>query len=117
MTRTAAREIAIQLCFAAAAGKREPAELLDDFFSEEHFATLGAEDALFSQLPDEKQMEYIRRLTTLTLENQSEIDGYIERYAKGWKLERISKTALAVMRCAICEILFGNPCCIYGFIE
>lgn len=106
MTRTAAREIAIQLCFAAAAGKREPNELMEDFFSEEHFPTLGGEDELFSELPDKKQMEYIQRLMTLTLENQSEIDGYIERYAKGWKIERISKTALAVMRCAICEILY-----------
>ena len=51
-------------------------------------------------------MEYIRRLTRLTAENRSEIDGFIERYAKGWKLERISRTALAVMRCAICEILY-----------
>ena len=30
----------------------------------------------------------------------------ITRYAKGWKLERISRTALAVLRCAICEILY-----------
>ena len=51
-------------------------------------------------------MEYIRRLTSLMAENRSEIDGFIERYAKGWKLERISRTALAVMRCAVCEILY-----------
>ena len=56
--------------------------------------------------PDEKQMDYIRRLTLLTAENRSEIDGFIERYARGWKIERISRTALAVMRCAICEILY-----------
>ena len=34
------------------------------------------------------------------------IDEKIASAAKGWKLERISKTALAVMRCAICEILY-----------
>ena len=61
---------------------------------------------MYAELPDAKQMAYIRRLTELTMENRSEIDGFIERYAKGWKLERISKTALAVMRCAICEILY-----------
>lgn len=106
MTRTTAREIAIQLGFAAAASRVGPDELLDSFFSPEHFETLQSENELYKELPDDKQMAYIRRLTELTMENRGEIDGFIERYAKGWKLERISKTALAVMRCAICEILY-----------
>lgn len=106
MTRTTAREIAIKLSFAAAANGMEPSELLDDFFSEEHYGSLAAEDKLFSEYPDKKQMDYIRRLTGLIAENRSELDGFIERYSKGWKVERISRTALAVMRCAICEILY-----------
>lgn len=106
MTRTTAREIAIQLGFAAALRKVEPSQLMDDFFSPEHYASLQEEDELYKELPDKKQMAYIRRLVQLTAENRSEIDGYIERYSKGWKLERISRTALAVMRCAICEILY-----------
>ena len=105
MTRTTAREIAIQLGFAAA-DTADCAALLEDFFSEEHYASLACEDELFSEYPDKKQMEYIRRLTSLALENRSEIDGFIERYAKGWKPEHISRTALAVLRCAICEILY-----------
>jgi len=106
MTRSTAREIAIQLGFAASANKIELDELLDIFFSQEHYESLAAEDELFAQRPDKKQMEYIRSLTMLTRENLSEIDGYIERYSKGWKVERISRTALAVLRCAICEILY-----------
>ena len=106
MTRTTAREIAIQLGFAAVSSREEISQLMDRFFSPEHYETLRGENELYAELPDEKQMAYIRRLTELTMENRSEIDGYIERYAKGWKLERISKTALAVMRCAICEILY-----------
>ena len=106
MTRTTAREIAIQLGFAAASGACESGELMDGFFAPEHYETLAAEDKLFGEYPDEKQMDYIRRLTLLTAEHRSEIDAYIERYSKGWKLERISKTALAVLRCAICEILY-----------
>ena len=105
MTRTTAREIAIQLGFAASRGG-ELEELMEGFFSPEHYATLQAEDDLYKELPDKKQMAYIRRLVRLTVENRSEIDGYIERYSKGWKIERISRTALAVMRCAICEILY-----------
>ncbi len=106
MTRTTAREIAIQLGFAAASSKEEISALMERFFSPEHYETLRGENELYDELPDAKQMAYIRRLTELTMENRSEIDGFIERYAKGWKLERISKTALAVMRCAICEILY-----------
>lgn len=106
MTRTTAREIAIQLGFAAASRGGELEELMEGFFSPEHYATLQAEDDLYKEFPDKKQMAYIRRLVRLTVENRSEIDGYIERYSKGWKIERISRTALAVMRCAICEILY-----------
>ncbi len=106
MKRTAARELAIQLSFAAAAAKVDPEELMDSFFDREHYDSLGAEQELCTEFPDDRQLDYIRRLTRLTAENRSEIDGFIERYARGWKLERISRTALAVMRCAICEILY-----------
>ena len=106
MKRTTARELAIQLSFAAAASGVAPEQMLDSFFDREHYESLGAEQEIFAEYPDEKQMDYIRRLTLLTAENRSEIDGFIERYAKGWKVERISRTALAVLRCAICEILY-----------
>lgn len=106
MTRKAARELAIQLSFAANAAGREPGELADEFFSEEHFATLAEENELYAELPDKRAMEYIRRLTGLIAEKREELDGYIERYARDWRVDRLSRTALAVLRCAICEILY-----------
>ena len=106
MTRIAARELAIQLCFAANASKRDPEEMLDEFFSEDHYASLGEEQDLFRELPDERQMTYIRRLITLTVSHREELDGFIERYSHGWKPERISRTALTILRCALCEILY-----------
>ena len=106
MTRTTAREIAIQLGFAAAATGEDPHSLLERFFEREHYVTLAQEDELYAQYPDEKQLDYITRLVTLIDEHREEIDAQIRRYAKGWKLERISKTALAVLRCALCEILY-----------
>lgn len=106
MKRSTARELAIQLSFAAAAAGTDPEELLDRFFEKEHYESLSDEQELCAEYPDDWSMAYIRRLTRLTAENRSEIDGLIERYAKGWKLERISRTALAVMRCAVCEILY-----------
>lgn len=106
MKRTTARELAIQLSFAAAAAGTEPSVMLERFFDPEHYQSLAEEQDLFLEVPDDRQMDYIRRLTSLVADNRSEIDGFIERYAQGWRVDRISRTALAVMRCAICEILY-----------
>lgn len=106
MTRTNAREIAIALIFASAAAGESASEMFERFFDEEHFQTLAGENELYAEYPDAQQKEYIKKLITLLEENRGEIDSYIERYAHGWKLERISKTALAVLRCAMCEILY-----------
>lgn len=106
MTRKTAREIAIQLGFAAAATGESSSEMLDRFFEQEYYESLRQEDELFAEFPDERQMAYIRRLLTLLDEHREEIDAEIRRYARGWRLERISRTALAVLRCALCEIMF-----------
>lgn len=106
MTRSTARHLAIQLCFAAAASGTEPVELADEFFSEEHFASLAEVDELYAERPTGKYRDYILRLSSLVTEKREELDGYIEQYARGWRPERISRTALAVLRCAICEILY-----------
>ena len=65
MTRTTAREIAIQLGFAAAATGESPEEIISRFFDEEHYATLQSEDELYKELPDQKQKDYICRLLSL----------------------------------------------------
>lgn len=41
-----------------------------------------------------------------TYEKLPEIDAVIEQYAIGWKIERLSKVTLSVLRLAICEILY-----------
>ena len=106
MTRTAAREIALQLGFSLVAAQ-EPAEaVLDVFFDGEHYATLAEENELFAEYPDEKQMGYIRRLVRLVEEHRVSLDETIEKYTRGWRTERISKTAAAILRCALCEILY-----------
>jgi N utilization substance protein B len=82
MTRTAARQIAIQLSFAAAASGGDAQEVCDSFFDREHYRTLSEENKLFTDYPDEKQLEYIRTLTALISEHREELDGYIEKYSR-----------------------------------
>ena len=103
MTRTAARQLALQLSFAANAGSDLGVE---DFFDEEYFRALPPEDSLFSEMPDEPQKEYIVSLVNGVCEHREELDGYITRYSHGWKISRISRTALGVLRCAMYEILY-----------
>ncbi len=103
MTRTAARQLAVQLSFAANSGGDLTTE---EFFDEEYFHALPAEGALFSELPGEKEREYICAVVNGVREKAPELDAVISEYAHGWKVSRISKTALTILRCAIYEILY-----------
>ena len=59
-----------------------------------------------NELPNEKQRLYIRRLVSGVSEHAAELDSYIEKYAQGWRFERISLVASAIMRVAMFEILY-----------
>jgi len=95
--------LAIQLCFASGSGSDLSPE---DFFEEEYFYALPSEDELFSEMPDDAQKRYICALVNGVRENGEELDAIISRYSQRWKLSRISKTALCVLRCALYEILY-----------
>lgn len=103
MTRKTARELAVQLSFALVSGSNAA---LDDFFEPGYYATLAAEDGLFSSFPDDRQLAYIRELVSGVQERRAELDGYISKYSQGWKLGRISRIAASVLRCAMYEILY-----------
>lgn len=57
-------------------------------------------------MPNAKQEEYIRRLVSGVAEHAAELDADIEKYAQGWRFERISLVASAIMRVAMYEILY-----------
>ena len=103
MTRTAARQLAVQLIFAAnSGGDITPAE----FFEEDYFHALPAEGNLFSEIPGASEQAYITALVSGVTEKSPQLDDLISRYAHGWKINRISKTALCILRCALYEILY-----------
>lgn len=106
MTRTAAREIAIQLGFAVAAGGQDPTAAVEAFFEPEHFATMAEEGALYEKAPSDKVKEFILKSVAGVTEKKDELDGYIGKYAKGWRTERISRSAAAVLRQAMYEMLY-----------
>ena len=106
MTRMTARQIAVQILFSMESNASTAEDTMALFFSDEHYDTLKEEDELYREAPDEEQTQYIRRVVENAQAHQREIDEIISRYAEGWKLSRIAKSPLAILRCAICEILY-----------
>lgn len=106
MTRTSAREIAVRLCFGISATNESAETLLKRTFDEEYYESLSAEDELFAEYPDEVQLSYIERVVSGIGEHSAELDDYIAKYAKGWQFSRISRTALAIMKTAMFEVLY-----------
>ena len=105
MKRKTAREIAVRLCFMLSENPRDAAELLDEVFEPEYYETLGVEDSLFKEAPSE-QLSYITEIIKGIGLHNAELDEYVMRYAEGWSFERISRTALAIMKVAMYEILY-----------
>ena len=81
-------------------------ELLDRRLSKECFDQLAPEYAVYGDLPNEKQRQYICRLVRGVAEHGAELDGYIEKYAVGWKFARIPLVASAIMRVAMFEVMY-----------
>ncbi len=104
--RNIAREIAMHLSYELSFTALSVEELLHDRLSRDHFDDLAPEYEVYGQLPNDSQREYICRLVKGIDQHGYELDLYIEKYAKGWKFERIPLVAAAIMRLAMYEILY-----------
>ena len=106
MVRNTAREIAIHLSYELSFTEKTAEALVDQRLTAESFAELAEEDDVYREAPNAKQAAYIRRLVRGVDEHGAELDGYIEKYAKGWKFSRIPLVASAIMRVAMYEVLY-----------
>ena len=50
--------------------------------------------------------DFAEKLAQGVEDHREELDEMISRYIRGWKMERLSKTALTILRLAVCEICF-----------
>ena len=55
--------------------------------------------------PTGRDAEYVDRAAWGVLEKKEELDSVIEKFLRGWELDRISKVDLALMRLSIYEML------------
>lgn len=106
MTRSNAREIAVQLVFSLGFGEGNNQSLLESQLTPERFQELAEEMPLYAQFPNEKQLQYIKELVQGVFAHSPELDAYISRYSVGWAFSRIPRMAVAVMRTAMYEVLY-----------
>ncbi len=78
--------------------------LFEKSFNDETDLSELYELALENEIVSES--DFVKKLAFSAWENLDSVDAVIEKYAKGWKINRISKVALAVLRMAIGEMLY-----------
>lgn len=91
MTRKEERELAFTLVF-------------EKIFNDELSVDEIINNAMDARLIEENTFAF--SLAQLTYEHIEEIDEIINNNSVGWKVERLPKVSLAIMRLAICEILY-----------
>lgn len=95
MSRKSARESTMKLIYQMDMNHMEAEELLESFFesSEENFS--------------DQDKSYIRECITGIVDNKVHIDNVIEGHLRSsWKLSRIAKVELAILRLAVYEMLY-----------
>lgn len=90
MTRKEAREQAFILLFEHSFSGDNAQELI----SAAEEAEIYTEDS------------FSKQLLSLAIENITQLNSVISEFAKGWKIERLSKVSLAALRLALTEIIY-----------
>ena len=106
MNRSTAREIAVHFAFELAFSNVSAEQLLERGLTPEAFEVGCREEPLYAEFPGEGELKYITALVRGVGSHGAELDGYIEKYARGWRFSRIDRVASAIMRVAMYEILY-----------
>jgi N utilization substance protein B len=94
MGRRASREMAMKLLYQLEIQKDDREAQKERFFEENPMA------------PNDR--EYINDVIDGVFANKEAISRLIEKYSKGWKINRISKIDLSIMRLSIYEICYRS---------
>lgn len=92
MRRTEARELFMQLLFQMEVQNDYSQEIKERFVQE--------------YMKDSNQLEYFNRLFEATAGNRAVIDEKLEACSENWKINRMAKVDLAILRLSAAEILY-----------
>lgn len=114
MSRKLAREVAFKIVFSNNFKEENLIKNDDELKSLINVLVKDKEFASESQNNEETKREtitaedekYISDIVSGVLEKTEELDEKIKKYLKGWTMDRIGRTDLAILRIAVYEILF-----------
>ena len=106
MTRTIAREIALGCIFECVAAGAEFDGVLKRRLDIPGTPDLAAEDALYTEEPDDAAREYIAFVTKAAEEHRDELLEEISAFSEGWKLDRLSVMTKSILLLSMTEILY-----------
>lgn len=92
-SRRKTRELALSAIYEIEVGKHDPDEVIAR--------------TIEMQGVEPPADEFLRNAVGLAWEKREKVDEIIEKLAVGWKLERIARIDLAILRLAIVELLIG----------
>ena len=107
MSRKIAREVAFKIIFSNEFEQDSLKELIENIISDSELVETTNKNDISSE--DKK---YIEQVVLGIAEKKDELDEKIKTYLKGWTMDRISKTDLAILRLAVYEMLYREdiPC-------
>lgn len=94
MNRNEARELMMQLLFQVEVQNEYNIEIKEKFFKDKEDLKV--------------QKHYIDEIFDIILKHKEEIDQKIEEASANWKINRINKVDLAILRLAVAELLHMN---------
>lgn len=106
MSRRSAREVVLHLIFSHDFLNSPADELLESRLCGDSFSSLADEYELYEQLPAAAQIDYVEDTVKGVIDHAPELDAYIEKYAVGWNVGRISRITRAALRLCMYETLY-----------
>lgn len=100
MSRKLARELTFKVVFSI--------NFQNDVTDVENLIENLVKDNELKEEVTSEDRKYIEEIAFGVLKNTEELDEQIKKYLKGWTMDRIGKTDLAILRLAIYEILFRD---------
>lgn len=108
MSRKLAREVAFKVVFSnnfQFEDEDNKEQLINNIIEDEELAALENSKNNGDEISNEDK-KYIEQVTKGIAEKIDELDEKIKPYLKGWTMDRIGKTDLAILRLAVYEIFY-----------
>lgn len=96
MNRKISREKSMELLFSMAITKETPDEIIETFVDN------------YEKDINKIDLDYVRGILEGVKNHETEIDALIEKNLNNWKLDRISKVNLTILRIGVYEIKYND---------